>query len=354
MVQDEVIQDDAVQDEVKQRGLWGAVRLLSKAAVLGMLIVAVSLRGVAQDPKPQATASAMKKDAQDANYEDWTSPGLETSHLVAIPPLVGQVDDLTGFTRDLLQVRWRAADAIDLYVIRPKGVEKPPVVLYLYGHPADSDRFQNDDFCNLLVKGGFAAVGFAPALSGHRFHDRPMREWYVSEMQEALGASSHDVQMVLNYLATRGDLDMSRVGMFGEGSGGSIGILAAAVDPRIKVLDVLNPWGDWPEWMAKSTRIPENERVDFVKPEFLKKIAGMDPVDWLPRLKTPAVRVQIAELDTITPSTAKKAIAAAAPSSITLVRFENGKQLYEALALGKEFDWVKAQVGGEKVSKVEK
>ena len=239
-------------------------------------------------------------------------------------------------------------------MIRPKGVEEPPVILFLYGHPADSDKFQNDDFCNLLVKGGFAAVGFAPALSGHRFHERPMKEWYVSEMQETLGASAHDVQMVLNYLATRGDLDMSRVGMFGEGTGGSIGILAAAVDPRIKVLDALNPWGDWPEWMAKSTRIPEKERSNFVKPEFLKKIAGLDPVDWLPRVKTATVRVQISEPDTITPTAAQKAIAAAVPGTMTLVRYKDGKQLYDALALGKTFDWIKAQVSAGKAAEVKK
>ncbi len=240
------------------------------------------------------------------------------------------------FTRELLQVQWRAADAIDLYVIRPKGVEEPPVILFLYGHPADSDKFQNDDFCNLLVKGGFAAVGFAPALSGHRFHERPMKEWYVSEMQETLGASAHDVQMVLNYLATRGDLDMSRVGMFGEGTGGSIGILAAAVDPRIKVLDALNHWGDWPEWMAKSTRIPEKERSNFVKPEFLKKIAGLDPVDWLPRVKTATVRVQISEPDTITPTAAQKAIAAAVPGTMTLVRYQGWEATVRRACAGKD------------------
>ena len=82
-----------------------------------------------------------------------------------------------------------------------------------------------------------------------------------------------------------------------------IGVLAAAVDPRIKVLDLMDPWGDWPDWMAKSTRIPEDERANFVKPEFLKKVAGLDTVDWLLKLKTQSVRLQIAEFDTVVPST---------------------------------------------------
>ena len=63
-----------------------------------------------------------------------------------------------------------------------------------------------------------------PALTGQRYHDRPMKEWFVSELRESLATSAHDVQMVLNYLASRGDVDMNRVGMFGDGSGASIAI----------------------------------------------------------------------------------------------------------------------------------
>jgi len=46
---------------------------------------------------------------------------------------------------------------------------------------------------------------------------------------------------------TRGDIDMDHVGMWADGSGAAIAILAASVDPRIKALDLLDPWGDWPK-----------------------------------------------------------------------------------------------------------
>jgi len=87
-----------------------------------------------------------------------------------------------------------------------------------------------------------------------------MKQWFVSELQEALASSTHDVQMVLNYLDTRGDIDMEYIGVFGQGSGGSIAILAAAADPRISTLQLLDPWGDWPDWLKSSEAIPENER----------------------------------------------------------------------------------------------
>ena len=168
-------------------------------------------------------------------------------------------------------------DPIDLYVIRPNNVPKPPVVLYLYSFPTESDRFRDDLLCENLTRNGLAAVGFVSALTGQRYHDRPMKEWFVSELPEALGTSVHDVQMVLNYLETRGDLDMSRVGIFGQGSGGTIAILSAGVDSRIKAVDALDPWGDWPVWLAQSPRVPESERPKYLTSEFLYQSCARRP-----------------------------------------------------------------------------
>ena len=104
-----------------------------------------------------------------------------------------------------------------------------------------------------------------------------MKEWFVSELQEALGKSTHDVQMTLNYLATRGDLDMNRVGMFGQGSGGTIALLAAAADDRIRAVDVLDPRG-LAGLASPIARRPGKERANYLKPEFLTRVAPLDPV----------------------------------------------------------------------------
>src|SRR5208337_4965142 len=121
--------------------------------------------------------------------------------------------------------------------------------------------------------------------------DRSLKQWFVSELPEAVGNSVEDVHMMLDFLAAQGDLDMTRVGMFGEGSGAAIAILAAAADPRIKALDLADPWGDWPDWLAKSTLVPDDERANYVKPDFLKQAAPLDPVQWFGQVKIP-VRLQ--------------------------------------------------------------
>jgi hypothetical protein len=249
------------------------------------------------------------------------------------------------FIRELIRVQWRPLDPVDLLVVKPVGVAKPPVVLYLYSFPSDTDRYVNTEFCNALTENGIAAVGFVSALTGHRYHDRPTKEWFISELQESLATSVHDVQFILDYLSARGDLDMSRVGMWGDGSGASIAIMAAAADPRIKALDLLDPWGDWPDWLSHSTLVPENERADYLKPDFLKKVAGLDPVKWLPELHSRQVRLQFIEGVKVTPVVAQNAIAAAGRDNVKVFHYESLKTFLNAeRAAGKPFAWIHQQV----------
>jgi hypothetical protein len=134
--------------------------------------------------------------------------------------------------------------------------------------------------------------------------------------------------------------------MFGVGSGATIAVMAAAADSRIKAIDLLNLWGDWPVWMAKSKVVPENERPGFSKPEFLKKIAGFDPIFLLPQLKTPRIRLsQLNDDFARTPEEAKKKIEAALPSTAESHRFQNNIKFYSTAASdGRGFDWIKQQL----------
>lgn len=274
--------------------------------------------------------------------EDWSSLQIGVSKLEPMPPIVGGVDEQDTFTRVMARVQWRPGDPIDLWIFLPKGVIKPPVVLYLYD--GDEARFHDNNWAHRVTAGGVAAVGFVPALSGPRFHDRPMKQWFISELQEALGSTVHDVKFILDYLASSGNFDMNRVGMFGEGKGATIAILAAAADPRIKAVDALDPWGDWPDFLAKSPVVePDPAHADYVKPEFLKKVAPLDPVKWLPDLKIP-VRIQQIRDNDATPLECKEAIKAAAPKQAEVLRFAALTDLGTREGGGRVYQWIKDQL----------
>jgi hypothetical protein len=312
----------------------------NRTLALMVLLVALSQFGVAQYNQ----ASPPIADPADKRFvgvtEDRTTPALDTSHLKVVPAVSAFTDDGDGFTGELVQLQWRFGDPLDVWVVKPKGVKNPPVILYLYSYPSDTDTFKNIVWQKAVTKDGFAAVGFVSALTGHRYHDRPMKEWFISDLQECLATSAHDVQMVLNYLSVRGDLDMNRVGLLGEGSGASIAIMASAVDPRIKVLDTIDPWGDWPVWMATSPFIPKDERPDYVTPEYLKKVAALEPVDWLPKIQARKFRLQDAIFETDTPKDAKDKLRAAAPPSASVVIYHDLKEYRAAINGNHVMDWM--------------
>jgi hypothetical protein len=241
-------------------------------------------------------------------------------------------------------VQWRVGDPIDLYVVKPHGVDKPPVILYLYGYPSDTDLFRDDGWCKRATQGGFAAVGFVSALTGQRYAYRPMKEWFISELQESLGTTTHDVQLILNYLVRRGDLAVDEVGMFGQGSGGTIALLAAEADPRITVVDVLNPWGDWPEWLKSSPEVPDDERAAYLQPEFLKRVANLDPIVYLPKLKVRGLRVEQVMDEPITPVDAKLKIGAAVHLPQQLVQYENQRAHLDAWRVHGLSGWIRDQM----------
>jgi len=310
------------------------MKLLSLALhFAATIMLAVCPAAFAQFPSPSPSA------------EDITSISLASSQLHPDPPELVEEDVEPEYISEWIKVQWRSDDPIYLYVVRPTNVPKPPVVIYLYDYPAETDIFRDSDWCEHVTAGGYAAVGLVPALNGQRYHGRPMKEWFVSELQEALAKSAHDVQMVLNYLAERGDVDMNNVGIFGVGAGATIAVAAASVDSRIKAIDLVDPWGNWPVWMAKSNVIPEEERSRYIKPDFLRGVSPFDPVSLLPRLTTPRVRLnQLAE-NSSTPSDASSKIEAALPPGAQRRRLTDGAQFDPMVAAGgHNFDWLKLQL----------
>src|SRR6267378_914908 len=309
-----------------------------KLLALALLFAAATICAAREDVFAQSPG-------QSRTTEDITSISVALSQLYPDPPELVEKDVEPEYIREWIKVQWRSDDPIYLYVVRPTGVQKPPVVIYLYDYPAETDVFRDSDWCEHVTAGGYAAVGLVPALNGQRYHGRPMKEWFVSELQEALAKSAHDVQMVLNYLAERGDVDMNNVGIFGVGAGATIAVMAASVDSRIKAVDLLDPWGDWLVWMQNSAVIPDEERPAYVKPEFLEKVADFDPVKLLPALKTPHIRLNQLTDDEATPEESKKRLEAALPATAEHHRFETSMAFYSEVASGgRVFDWLKLQI----------
>jgi len=324
-------------------------------SLLILAILAVSSGSSAQQPSTKDTSSDKKVQvpshstaAPTEPKENWAAFDDLKTGLHPMTVDVVQHAETADFVREMVRVEWRLGDPIDLWIMRPKSAGKVPVVLYLYSYIGESDRFRNDGWGKRATADGFAAVGFVSAFANERFRMRPMKQWFISELPEAIGSTVHDVQLILDYLATRGDMDMDRVGMFGMGSGATIAILAAHADPRIKTLDVLDPWGDWPDWLESSPVVLDSERAQYTSQQFLKSARTFDPLAYLPTLKTSNLRLQQTLSDVTTPTKAKERLAAAVPTQDQVVKYENDEALFKAWKTSGLSGWIKQQMRSQK------
>ncbi len=138
----------------------------------------------------------------------------------------------------------------DIY--RPNEPGRHPAVLLQAGHTQEG-KVENQRIAANLATKGFVVLCFDPIGQGERVQtysrqlDGPLARWSVPEHIE-LNAQSEligqglaryfiwDAMRSLDYLASRPDVDVSRIGAAGCSGGGALTTFIGALDPRIKVV----------------------------------------------------------------------------------------------------------------------
>jgi dienelactone hydrolase len=135
---------------------------------------------------------------------------------------------------------------------RPNQPGRYPAVLLQAGHTQEGKVENQRMAANLALK-GFVALSFDPIGQGEREQtyshqlDQPLAGWSVPEHIE-LGAQSRligrslaryfiwDAMRSLDYLASRPDVDVTRIGAAGCSGGGALTTFLGALDPRVKAV----------------------------------------------------------------------------------------------------------------------
>jgi pimeloyl-ACP methyl ester carboxylesterase len=147
----------------------------------------------------------------------------------------------------------------------PEG-RRAPVVVMLHSMARTREDF--DDLINALNARGILAL--AADLRGHGHSRRTTDNLFVSyphlaprDFRKMVG----DQKLVVDWLAERPEVDMSRIAMVGVGLGTLVGAQAAGGDPRVGALALVGPMdramgltadpgmvamGDRPVWLATS------------------------------------------------------------------------------------------------------
>jgi 2,6-dihydroxypseudooxynicotine hydrolase len=110
---------------------------------------------------------------------------------------------------------------------KPAGVAKAPIVVMCMG--LDSAKEEMDDYENRFLKRGLATLAFDGPGQGESEYDFPICPEYEKP-----------VKAVIDYLETRCDIDLGRVGIWGVSLGGYYAPRAACFEQRIKACVALS------------------------------------------------------------------------------------------------------------------
>ncbi len=200
--------------------------------------------------------------------------------------------------------------ALPGYLVRPAGVDRPPIVLLVPG--GDSTKEELYDFATHIVARGLAVAAFDGPGQG-----------FVSRFAKIRPDFEVPIRAVTDYLLARGDLDGSRLGVGGISYGGLFACRAAAFDDRVKAAVSVS------SWYTPAGRYPNIDRVSQVA---LRQYMGDDPgavMDAITmagaaeRITVPLLQVYGA-LDPASPPEHAYRVEAETPGPTTTLVFDDG------------------------------
>ena len=222
---------------------------------------------------------------------------------VPLKPELAELPAVEGLKKYHLWFSADAGERVPGYLLLPdaKAFKGPrPVVIALHGTGGNKD-----DMADIVLKASKA--GFIGVAIDGRFHGERTRAGrgtaeYNAAIAEAFKTgkghpfyydTSWDVMRLVDYLATRKDVDAARIGLTGISKGGIETYLSAAADPRIAVavpyIGVQSfKWAlENGQWRARIATIQDafdasaalagkQDNVDFVREFYARVVPGID------------------------------------------------------------------------------
>jgi dipeptidyl aminopeptidase/acylaminoacyl peptidase len=195
--------------------------------------------------------------------------GLYNYDPVPLDARIDNVEETADWRKETVSIAAAySGERLPAYLYLPKNARPPfQVVVYFPGGDATMMRSSRElrllkmDF---LIRSGRAVL--YPVYKGT--YERVSPNTGTNALRDLTIARIKDVRRSMDYLATRQDIDIDRVGYYGISLGAFLGIFSTALEPRFKATVFVGSG-------LTSIRYP----------------AEMDPLNFLPRIKTPTLLV---------------------------------------------------------------
>ncbi|MBI2865233.1 MAG: alpha/beta hydrolase [Chloroflexi bacterium] len=120
-------------------------------------------------------------------------------------------------------------------ILVPDGTPPYPAVIFSHGLYSGKFSPRNLQIARELLKNGIAALLID--FTGHGDSEGTIEESSIDQQVDDLGSA-------VDFLAGRDDVDAQRLGVNGSSTGGTVAVIRAAGDPRIKALVLRSPRAD--------------------------------------------------------------------------------------------------------------
>jgi cephalosporin-C deacetylase-like acetyl esterase len=167
--------------------------------------------------------------------------------------------------------------------------KKAPCVLVQHGY--GGDKSMGSMFATALAPSGIAVFSIDAEYHGDRKKSgKDILSTDAESDARAFKQTIIDLSRAIDYLASRGDIDMQRIGYIGTSMGSFIGGVLAGVDERVNTAVLIVGGGDWLEFTATSgvsalATVREHYRASG-KPlsEFAYAMRAVEPAAFIHRM----------------------------------------------------------------------
>lgn len=178
------------------------------------------------------------------------------------------------------------------YTATPKQVDGPfPCVLLFHSGIGSKDVWWEEESfeSGKLLVDQLLAAGYAVLMLDAQYHGErtagndfaPSITLGVNAYREQMLQTTIDYRIALDYLSTRADIDMGRIGAFGTSVGANMILTLSTVDPRLKT-------------MVICSTIMEH-------PHFSNTLSVFDPIQAMPAHPEAQVLIQVGKTDGFSP-----------------------------------------------------
>lgn len=225
---------------------------------------------------------------------------------VALKPELAEMAPVEGLKKYHLWFSSDATERVPGYLLLPDAAKfkgRRPVVIALHGTGGTKDSGEIASIALRAARAGFIGVAIDGRFHGERtkagagaaeYNEAIARAFKTGEGHPFYYDTAWDVMRLVDYLATRKDVDAARIGLAGISKGGIEAYLTAAADPRVAAavsfIGVQSfKWalenGQWPARIATiqnafdasaASASKAARSVDFVREFYARVVPGID------------------------------------------------------------------------------